>query len=64
MARKRTESYKTEKRQRKKHKSKVFFALREIEKKMLCAGSKDIRMLSVYQVLHPTIILMRCTKKK
>jgi hypothetical protein len=32
-----------ERRQRKKHKSKVFFALREIEKKMLCAGNEDTR---------------------
>jgi hypothetical protein len=31
-----------ERRQRKKHKRKVFFALREIEKKMLCAGNEDI----------------------
>jgi hypothetical protein len=43
MARKRTESYKTERRQKKKHKSKVLFALREIEKKILCAGNEDIR---------------------
>src|SRR6478672_3214055 len=44
MARKGTESYKTERRQRKKHKSKVLFALREIEKKMLRADNEvDIR---------------------
>ena len=43
MARKGTESHKTERRQRKKHKSKVLFALREIEKKMLCAGNEDVR---------------------
>jgi hypothetical protein len=43
MARKGTESYKTERRQKKKDKSKVLFALREIEKKMLCAGNEDIR---------------------
>ena len=43
MARKGTESRKIERRQRKKHKSKVFFALREIEKKMLCAGNEEIR---------------------
>ena len=43
MARKRTESHKTERRERKKDKSKVLFALREIEKKMLGAGNDDIR---------------------
>jgi hypothetical protein len=43
LARKGTESRKTERRQRKKHKSNVFFALREIEKKMLCAGNEVIR---------------------
>src|SRR5690242_18404154 len=43
MARKKTESYKIERRQKKKHKSKVLFALREIEKKILCARNEDIR---------------------
>jgi hypothetical protein len=43
MARKRTESHRTERRERKKDKSKVLFALREIEKKMLGAGNDDIR---------------------
>jgi hypothetical protein len=43
MARKKTESYKTERREKKKYKSKVLFALREIEKKMLCGGNDDIR---------------------
>jgi hypothetical protein len=43
MARKGTESYKTEKRQKKKDKGKVLFALREIEKKMLCVGNEEIR---------------------
>ena len=43
MARKGTESYKTERKQKKKHKSKVLFALREIEKKMLCVCNEDIR---------------------
>ena len=43
MARNGAESHKTERRQRKKHKSKVLFALREIEKKMLCSGSEDVR---------------------
>ena len=43
MARKGTESYKTERRQRKKRKSKVLFALREIEKKMLGVGNEEIR---------------------
>jgi hypothetical protein len=43
MTRKGTESRKTERRQKKKDKGKVLFALREIEKKMLCAGNDDIR---------------------
>jgi hypothetical protein len=43
MARKGTESHKTERRQRKKHKSKVLFALREIEKKILCVANENIR---------------------
>ena len=43
MTRKGTGSRKTEKRQKKKDKGKVLFALREIEKKMLCAGNDDIR---------------------
>jgi hypothetical protein len=43
MARKRTESHKTERRQRRKDKSKVLLALKEIEKKMLCTGNDDIR---------------------
>ena len=43
MARKKTESYKTGRRQKKNHKGNVLFALREIEKKMLCAGNEDIR---------------------
>ena len=42
MTRKGTESRKTERRQKKKDKGKVLFALREIEKKMLCAGNDDI----------------------
>ena len=43
MTRKGTESHKTERRQKKKDKGKVSFALREIEKKMLCACNDDIR---------------------
>jgi hypothetical protein len=52
MARKGTESYKTEKRQKKKDKGKVLFALREIEKKMLCAGNDDIR--NAFSLPSPT----------
>jgi hypothetical protein len=52
MARKGTESYKIERRQKKKHKSKVLFALREIEKKMLCAGNEDIR--NAFSLPNPT----------
>jgi hypothetical protein len=43
LARKGTESRTTERRQRKKYKNNVFFALREIEKKILCADNEDIR---------------------
>jgi hypothetical protein len=43
MTRKRTESHKIERRQKKKHKSKALLALRKIEKKMLGAGNEEIR---------------------
>jgi hypothetical protein len=43
MARKGTESYKIEKRQKKKHKDKALFVLKGIEKKILCADNEGIR---------------------
>ena len=53
MTRKGTESRKTERRQKKKDKGKVLFALREIEKKMLCAGNDAI--MNAFSLLGHTL---------